>query len=115
VVGATDDDGGAVQGYSSRGPTGDNRSRPHLVAPGGRAGVGLQGLLAGGGVGPIGWGTSYAAPHVTGLLALLVERDPELSPTAQRDALLAACRKLGRASKNVQGAGLVEPARLFGA
>jgi serine protease AprX len=115
VVGATDDAGGAVESYSSRGPTGDNRSRPHLVAPGGRANVGLQGLLSGGDVGAIGWGTSYAAPHVTGLLALLLERDPELSPTAQRDALLAACKKLGRASKNVQGAGLVGPDRLFAA
>jgi serine protease AprX len=85
------------------------------VAPGGRLNVGLEGLLVGGGIGEIGWGTSYAAPHVTGLLALLLERNPELSPTAQRDALLKACKKLGRVSKNQQGAGLVEPARLFAA
>ena len=113
VVGATNDDGSAVERYSSRGPTGDNRTRPHLVAPGGAENVGLQGLLAGGAVGPIGWGTSYAAPHVTGLLALLLERNPELSPTAQRDALLAACTKLSGVPKNQQGAGLVEPGRLF--
>jgi serine protease AprX len=115
VVGATGDDGRAIESYSSRGPTGHNRTRPHLVAPGGRLDVGLEGLLVGGGIGEIGWGTSYAAPHVTGLLALLLERNPELSPTAQRDALLKACKKLGRVSKNQQGAGLVEPARLFAA
>jgi serine protease AprX len=83
------------------------------VAPGGVAGVGLAGLIPGGGVGPIGWGTSFAAPHVTGLLALLLERDPELSPTPQRDALVAACKSLGRISKNQQGAGLVDLGRLF--
>jgi serine protease AprX len=115
VVGATGDDGKKVEGYSSRGPTGDGRQRPHLVAPGGVDGVGLQGLVPGGGVGPITWGTSFAAPHVTGLLALLLERNPELSPTAQRDALLAACKPLGRVSKNQQGAGLVLVEQLFAA
>ena len=113
VVGATNDEGRAVERYTSRGPTGDNRPRPHLVVPGGAENIGLQGLLAGGAVGQIGWGTSYAAPHVTGLLALMLERNPELSPTAQRDALVAACKKLARASKNQQGAGLVDPARMF--
>jgi hypothetical protein len=50
---------------------------------------------------------------VTGLLALLLERNPELSPTAQRAALIAACKSLGRVSKNQQGAGLVLPEKLF--
>ena len=68
-----------------------------------------------GGIGDIGWGTSYAAPHVTGLLALLLERNPELSPTAQRDRLLKACRKLSSVPKNQQGAGLVSLERLFAA
>ena len=115
VVGATGDDGLKVESYSSRGPTRDNRARPHLVAPGGVKGVGLQGLRPGGGVDGITWGTSFAAPHVTGLLALLLERNPELSPTAQREALLAACKPLGRVSKNQQGAGLVQLDLLFAA
>jgi serine protease AprX len=115
VVGATDDDGRAIESYSSRGPTPDGRARPHLVAPGGHSGVGLKGLLATGGLGDIGWGTSYAAPHVTGLLALLLERDPELSPDAQRERLLKACRKLSSVPKNQQGAGLVSPEKLLAA
>jgi serine protease AprX len=113
VVGATDDDGRKIESYSSRGPTPDGRTRPHLVAPGGRAGVGLSGLLPAGGIGDIGWGTSFAAPHVSGLLALLLERHPELSPAAQRDRLVKACRKLSRVPKNQQGAGRVSLERLF--
>ena len=113
VVGATDDDGRKIESYSSRGPTPDGRTRPHLVAPGGRLNVGLSGLLPTGGVGDIGWGTSFAAPHVSGLLALLLERNPELSPSAQRDRLVKACRKLSRVPKNQQGAGRVSLDRLF--
>jgi hypothetical protein len=52
---------------------------------------------------------------VTGLLALLLERNPELSPTAQRQALLDACKSLGRVSRNAQGAGMVQLAKLFSA
>lgn len=115
VVGATDDDGRAIESYSSRGPTPDGRTRPHLVAPGGRDGIGLTGLLSTGGIGGVGWGTSYAAPHVSGLLALLLERNPELSPAAQRERLLKACRKLSKVPKNQQGAGLVSAERLFDA
>jgi serine protease AprX len=113
VVGASSDDGLAVESYSSRGPTQDRRTRPHLVAPGGGVETGLVGLLPSGGVGNIGYGTSYAAPHVAGLLALLLETEPELSPTAQRERLVRSCQKLGRIPTNHQGSGLVSPELLF--
>jgi serine protease AprX len=113
VVGATDDDGHAVESYSSRGPTPDGRERPHVVAPGGKDGVGMMGLLPGGGVGDIGYGTSFAAPHVAGLLALLIERTPGLSPEEQRERLLRACRQLDDASINQQGHGCVSPELLL--
>jgi serine protease AprX len=115
VVGATGTDGRTVQPYSSRGPTPNGRARPHLVAPGGGPDDELTGLLTGGGVGDIGHGTSFAAPYVTGVLALLLEQNPELSPDMQRDRLLQACKKLGGGSKNAQGVGLLLPELLFGA
>ena len=113
VVGATGRDRRSVQPYSSRGPTRDGRERPHLVAPGGAPDDGLTGLLPGGGVGDIGHGTSYAAPYVAGMLALLLERYPALSPDDQRRRLLKACQKLGTVSKHAQGLGLLSPQRFF--
>lgn len=109
VVGATDRAGLAVQSYSSRGPTADGRSRPHLVAPGGdllpRYGIvscRVDGTFADAGI-----GTSLATPHVTGLLALLLAADPDLGPDELREALFAHCRPLAEGEADVQGLGLV--------
>lgn len=106
VVGATDLLGQALQGYSSRGPTADGRNRPHLIAPGGSPGAGLTSCLVAGGFGDCGYGTSYAAPHVTGLLALLLEKDRSLGPDALRKALLALCHPLAGIPPAALGAGL---------
>lgn len=113
VVGATDGAGTAVSTYSSRGPTDHGAPRPHVVAPGGDAPPGspLDGL-ARLGVGEIGYGTSFAAPHVTGLLALLIERAPGLHPDDLRDRLVASCVSVG-AGSNAEGAGLPELERLL--
>lgn len=113
AVGATDAAGGAIADYSSRGPTTDGRHRPHLVAPGGTFESGLTGLTVGGGVGIVGAGTSFAAPHITGLLALMLEGQPELTPDQQRERLLAACRKLAAVRVDEQGKGLIDPAALL--
>jgi subtilisin family serine protease len=61
----------------------------------------------------VGFGTGFAAPHVSGLVAVLLERDPELTPTQHRDRLLAACTALSGAAEDEQGAGLVSPALVF--
>lgn len=107
AVGATDRAGAAVQNYSSRGPAGA-KQRPHLIAPGGiLGGVGITSCLKGGGFGDVGAGTSFAAPHVSGLLALLLERNPNLTPDAARDLLLNACTPLAGIDVNTQGNGLV--------
>lgn len=112
VVGGTEREGTTVQDYSSRGPTG-TKNRPHLIAPGGIfQGVGITSCLVGGGFGDCGAGTSFAAPHVSGMLALLLERDPNLTPDELRDTLLSACAPLNDIDINTQGSGLVSLARV---
>ena len=101
-----------MQDYSSRGPA-EAKIRPHLIAPGGiSGGVGITSCLVGGGFGDCGAGTSFAAPHVSGMLALLCERNPELTPDELRDMLLQACVPIGGVNANTQGQGLVSLTRI---
>lgn len=113
VVGATNQLGTAVQDYSSRGPTPSNENRPHLVAPGGTESRGIDSCLVGGGFGDCGPGTSYAAPHVSGLLALILEGEPHLTPAQQRQRLLSVCTLIQGHDDNTQGAGLLSLAGLL--
>ena len=112
VVGATDRDGKKVQKYSSRGPA-MAKQRPHMIAPGGvLGGAGIRSCLVGGGFGDCGAGTSFAAPHVAGILTLLLERDPNLTPNELRDILSNACALLTGLDANTQGRGLVSLIRV---
>jgi serine protease AprX len=105
VVGAADVDGRAVQDYSSRGPAG-GRPGPDIVAPGGSAAASISCCLVGGGFGNAGIGTSFAAPHVSGLLALFLNDDPDLIPDQLKERLLATPRLLPAVGPDAQGAGL---------
>jgi serine protease AprX len=114
VVGATGKDGKKVEKYSSRGPLASGENRPHLVAPGGNmAGAGIFSCLIQGGFGDIGIGTSFAAPHVTGLLALILEANPSLSSDGQRDFLIKLCTSLNGFAVDDQGAGFTSLAGLL--
>jgi serine protease AprX len=113
VVGATDRMGKTVQDYSSRGPTPGGVERPHLVAPGGTEDDGIISCLVSGEVGPVGAGTSFAAPHVSGMLALILEGDPDLTADEQRERLLKLCEPLRGVDVTLQGRGLVSMARML--
>ena len=107
VVGATDLKSSAVSDYSSRGPTADGRHRPHILGVGGTSTEGATSCLVGGGYGGCGYGTSFAAPYVTGIVALLVESQPGSTPEQIRNALTALGNKLSGFAVDAQGSGVI--------
>lgn len=96
-----------VSYFSSRGPTGDGRLKPDLVAPGEK----ILGPVPGGGADSKD-GTSMAAPHVSGAAALLMSRHPEFigEPDRIKTVLCDTATDLGR-ERYFQGAGLVDASR----
>jgi subtilisin family serine protease len=96
-----------VSYFSSRGPTGDGRMKPDLVAPGEK----IRSTAPGGKM-LVKDGTSMAAPHVSGVCALLMARHREFigQPKRVKDVLLATATDLGR-ERCFQGAGLVDALR----
>lgn len=96
-----------VSYFSSRGPTGDGRSKPDLVAPGERIdSCSLNGYYE------TMDGTSQAAAHVSGAAALLLSRNQELigQPRRVKETLMKSATDLGR-ERRFQGAGMLDVLR----
>ena len=93
-----------VSYFSSRGPTGDGRMKPDLVAPGEKITAPLPGGLSG-----LKDGTSMAAPHVSGAAAMLIARHNELvgRPGRIKEILCRTATDLGR-ERYFQGAGMLD-------
>jgi hypothetical protein len=96
-----------VSYFSSRGPTGDGRIKPDLLGPGERVYSSVPGDQY-----AAKDGTSMAAPHVSGVAALLMARHREFlgHPARVKKILVGTATDLGR-ERYFQGAGLVDALR----
>ncbi|MEC8313343.1 MAG: S8 family serine peptidase [Candidatus Thermoplasmatota archaeon] len=120
TVGATDDgntvsrDDDTIASYSSRGPRRDNGDgnplnelKPEITAPGTNI-IQAEGCVTSGGCNNFlggdasgntytsrGSGTSYATPSVSGILALMIEANEELSPFEMKEILKFTAERKG--------------------
>ena len=123
TVGATDDKNtvdrsdDTVASYSSRGPRRDNGNgnpldelKPEVSAPGTNI-VQAEGCVTSGGCINLlggsaedngytgrGSGTSYATPAVSGILAMMIQANPDLSPAEMKEVLKLTAERRGEAS-----------------
>ena len=93
---------GPIAGFSSRGPTFDDRTKPDLVAPDSVSNISYYPRLY--------TGTSAAAPHVAGAAALLKSSDPiYYNAKNLRDALVRSTVDMGDPGRdNVYGYGRLD-------
>ncbi len=124
TVGATDDlntvnrEDDTIAGYSSRGPRADNGDgnplnelKPEISAPGSNI-IQAEGCVTSGGCNNFlggdasdngytgrGSGTSYATPAVSGIMALMLEANPDLSPAEIKEIIKLTAERRGEATQ----------------
>ena len=109
VVGASNHEGTEVTEFSSRGPTADNRPKPDILAPGYQ----IVAAKPGGTYRKMS-GTSMASPHIAGIAALMLERNPQLKPWQIKKLLMDCAKSLeSTTDPNVQGKGLVDVVKVM--
>jgi parallel beta-helix repeat protein len=89
--------------FSSLGPGPGYTIKPDIVAPG----AGINSTAIGGGYNASHEGTSLAAPHVAGAIALLLQLHPDWTPEMMKAALMNTAEDLGYCDF-MQGAGRVD-------
>jgi serine protease AprX len=97
-----------IASYSSRGPRWDDGDgnpydelKPDVSAPGTgitNAEYDMFGDGSGNGYGPRGSGTSYATPNVAGIVALVLEANPDLTPELVKEILRFTAERRGNAT-----------------
>ncbi|MBI2420175.1 MAG: S8 family peptidase [Ignavibacteriales bacterium] len=113
---------GKIGGFSSMGPSRDGRRKPDFVAPGQVVAAALSAdltigtgvaaeMIVTGGKHQVMQGTSMAAPHVSGVLALMLERNPTLDYAQAFNILTTTTVKdsyTGSTAGNVYGTGKMD-------
>lgn len=92
---------------SGRGPTIDNLTKPDLLAPG----TDITSLKVEGGYRTLS-GTSMSTPLVSGAIALIIQKWPQLGPDGIKRLLTQNARSIGLGA-NQQGAGVLDLENIF--
>lgn len=109
TVGATDNALNTAL-FSSKGPTEDLRLKPDVAAPG----VAVTSTVLQHGYQSMD-GTSMATPHVAGAVALILEKNPDLTPAMVKSLLMTTTqRSLTSSSSWEQGAGVIDVYKALG-
>lgn len=89
--------------FSSRGPTADGRTKPDLWGPG----VNVRSPAGNSGYSDVD-GTSFAAPFVSGVVALMLDANPGLRPATIKSILTSTAMKWGPNRNNEAGFGRLQ-------